>query len=271
MVHLIKISVISLLVLFTQKATCQKDAGMQKISETFGKVMAFSNQPYLHYSTVTKMSAVPVFEQKDTATLTGEFYKYKDNFYSNNGLEETYVQDSFLVQVNKEQKSIWISKVDTTTKERMNMLPKSFKQQLLKTYDIKQSVISNDIVRMDFSEKKQNTQQATAASFGLEYDQHSFLPTAIEINAIVRQVSDNELLAELEKMHIDSNKLFEVIEGVKFLVRTQQMQVAFNTINNTIGQAIKMPSWKTVLDYDAILKEFLPTAAYAGYAVTPTF
>lgn len=270
MVHLIKISAVSLLVLFTQKATCQKNAGMQKLSETFSKVMAFSNQPYLHYSTVTKMTAAPVFEQKDTATLTGEFYKYKDDFYSTNGAEENYVQDSFLVQVNHEQKSIWISKVDTVTKKRIDMLPQSFKQLLLKRYDIKQSVVSNEIGRMDFSEKQQNT-QATAASFGLEYDQHSFSPTAIEIKAIVRQASSDELLAELEKMHIDSSKLLEVIDGVKFLVRTQQMLVAFIHIDNTIGRAMKMPSWKKVLDYDALQKEFLPTAAYGGYTVTPTF
>lgn len=271
MIHLIKSIAIGLLVLLTQKVNCQTTAGMQKITETFRKVMAFSKQPYLHYSTVTKMNAIPVFEQKDTMTLTGEFFKLKDNFYSNNGFEETYVQDSFLVRVNHERKSIWISKVNMVTKKTMDMLPISLKQLLLKTYDINQSVISNDIIRMDFSEKQQNNIHITAASFGLEYNKHNLLPTAFEIKATLQQAPTVELMAELDKEHIDSSNLFKVIEGVKYLVRTQQMQVAFSNINNTIECALKMPSWKRVLAYDSILKEFVTTSAYTGYAVTPTF
>ena len=274
MIYIIKISAIILLISFTQVAHCQKNTGIVTVAENFSKVIAFTKQPYLYYKTITKMNAIPVFEPGDTATLTGEFFKYKDDFYSNNGMEEIYVQDSFLVHVNHEHKSIWISKVDIASKKRMDMLPVTTKQLqvlILKNYATTQKVLNDSVSRVDFSANEKNNNKATATSFGIEYNSKSFLPNAIEIKAKIRQVLEDELLTTLDNEHIDSHKLFEVIGGIKFLVRTQEMYVAFSDINNTKEVAKNMPSWKAVLEYDLIQNEFKSTLSYTGYEVTATF
>lgn len=273
MIHLIKITAIILLALVMQKAECQTDTSLAAIVGNFGKIIAFTNQPYLHYTTVTKMNAIPTFEPNDTATLLGEFFKYKDNFYSNNGLEEIYIQDSFMVRVNHERKSIWISKIDSVTEKRMDMLPLSLKQLqvILKTYVITQTVLNNNIERMDFSEKLRNNNKVTTTSLGLEYNIKNFLPITIDIKATIRQPAEDGILTAIDNEHVDSTQLFAVIDGAKFLVRIQSMHLAFSNIDHTKETAMKMPSWRTVLDYDSANNEFLATAAYISYEVTPTF
>ena len=274
MTYIIRITTIILLTFLTQKAKCQTDTSIATIATDYGKVMAFTKQPYLHYNTVTTMHSMPVFEAKDTATLQGEFFKYLDNFYSNNGLEEVYVQDSFLVSVNHERKSIWISKIDMASKKKMDLSPASNMQMqalLLKNYTSTQKVLNDSTSRLDFSAKEKNNSKAISTSLKLEYNSKSLLPTILEIKAKVRQPAEDEILAAINNEHVDSNKIYEVIDGINFLVRTQEMHVEFSDINYAETIAIKMPSWKTVLVYDTTLNEFIATLSYTGYEVTLTF
>ena len=257
-----------------QKAKCQTDSDIAAIAANYGKVMAFTKQPYLHYTTVIAMHSIPVFEAKDTATLQGEFFKYLDNFYSNNGLEEIYIQDSFLVSVNHERKSIWISKVDMASKKKMDLLPATTMQMqalLIKNYTATQKVLNDSTSQLDFFEREKNNGKAISTSLILEYNSKNFLPTILEIKAKIRQPAEDEILAAINNEYIGSNRIYEVIDGVNFLVRTQEMHVVFSDINYAEALAIKMPSWKTVLDYDPTQNEFIATLSYAGYEVTSTF
>ena len=274
MTYIIRITIIILLTLLTQKAKCQTDTSIAAIATDYGKVMAFTKQPYLHYTTVTTMQSMPIFEAKDTATLRGEFFKCLDNFYSNNGLEEIYIQDSFLVSVNHERKSIWISKVDMASKNKMDLLSVTSMQMqalLIKNYASTQMVLNDSTSRLDFSAKEKNNSKAISTSLRLEYNSKIFLPTILEIKAKVRQPAEEEILAAINNENIDINKIYEVIDGVNFLVRTQEMHIVFNDINYAEAIAIKMPSWKTVLHYDTMQNEFIATLSYTGYEVTSTF
>lgn len=272
--YLIRISAIFLFTIALQKVSAQTSVDKTDFVANYGKVMAFIKQPYLHYNTVTTMNAIPVFEPKDTATLVGEFFKYLDNFYSNNGLEEIYVQDSFLIRVNHERKTIWISKVDRVAEKSIDLLPASAKNMqasLLKNQTVSQRSLHDSILRIDFITKPDSDTKAIMTSMGLEYNKNSFLPTAMQITAKIRQPEDQETIEELEKYHIDSGKLIEIKDGSRFLVRTQQLNVAFKNINNTREVAQKIPSWKSVLDYNPVNNEFIPTAFFSTYEVTLTF
>lgn len=273
MINPLKIITIILLASFTQNAQSQTAAETAKMADNFSKVMAFTQQPYLHYRTVTKMTALPVLEQKDTATLMGEFFKNRDDFYSNNGMEEVFIQDSFLVRVNHERKSIWISKVDIASKKRFDILPVNSKQLealFLKNYAITSTILNDSISRMDFI-AKQKDDKASSATIRLEYNIKKSLPTIIELKATLRQPADEAILATLNKEHIDSTKLIKIIDGTSFLVRTQQKHIAFEDIDNAPETATKMPSWKTVLEFDTANNEFVATASYKEYEVTQTF
>ena len=274
MSYCIKITAIVLLAITLQKVHGQTTADEAVFADNYGKVMAFEKQPYLHYTTVTTMNSIPVLEPKDTATMTGEFFKCLDEFYSNNGLEEIYVQDSFLVRVNHERKSIWISKVEKGGEKTVPLLPVSASNivaTLLKNYTITQTSLNDTIVRIDLIARQNSIDKAAKTSIGLEYIGKSFLLSTMQITAKVREAEDQEILDELEKNHIDSRQLIEVKDGKRFLVRTQQLRVAFNNIIYADAVARKMPSWKTVLDYDAANNQFIAKAAYTEYEVTPTF
>lgn len=272
--YCINLFAFALLATATQFAYGQTDSDKAVYAANYGKVMAFVKQPYLHYTTVTTMKSVPVFESKDTATLAGEFFKYLDNFYSNNGLEEIYVQDTVLVRINHERKTIWISRVDRDAKKTLDLLPSGssdIKERLLKTYTITELVLPDNLIRIDFAANQNTDSKATTTSIWLEYNSKNFLPTTLQIMAKMQQPAEPEILAELEKNQIDSRALIIVKDSSRLLVRTQQLKVEFKNINYGEAVAGKMPSWKTVLDYDAGNNQFIATAAYSEYEVTPTF
>ena len=239
----------------------------------FGKVMSFATQPYLYCTTLTKMNSIPVLEEQDTLSYQGVFYKYLTDLYCGNGREELYMQDSLMIQVNHNRKSIWISKVDIASKDRMSFLPVNntqVQELFRKKYEISKTRVNGNASRFDLkTNQNMNTSIAITTTIGLEYETKNYLPLLMQIGIHMQHPATDEILTVLRDENTEYNKLLQTIDGVKYLIRLQNIVLSFLEIDNTIEAANKMPSWKYILDYDE--KEFIPKGLCKGYEVTKTF
>src|SRR5262249_23666924 len=118
----------------------------QHVSDTsraireFEKVMSFATQPYLYYTSVTSLRYGPLVGGRDSAImLRSRFYKVGDDLYYGNEVEETYLQDSLIVRVNHQRKTILLNRVDTNTKKNIDVMPLKqarLQKMFRKTYTI---------------------------------------------------------------------------------------------------------------------------------------
>ena len=263
-----------LLAFHTHEVISQSNADTVKLVNEYSKVMAFSLQPYLYYHISTKMSSLPVFSEQDTATLEGEYFKNQQDVYSNNGQEELFIQDSFLIRINQQRKTILINKVNIASKKTMDVSPfdnRQLEQLFIKKFTITKSILKDSISRFDFVAKQQVGNNAASTSVVLEYNTKNNLPAMMEVKARMQQPLDDDILLQLQREHISEDKLVQVIEGKSYLVRTQQIHVAYSNISNAKEAVTKMPRWNSILDFDTASKEFTAKGVYKEYEITTTF
>jgi hypothetical protein len=241
----------------------------------FSKVMSFTAQPYLYYSTTTKMSAEPVIESMDTLHVTGEFYKNNTEIYSSNKREEMYLQDSFMVEINNDRKTIWIRKVDVSTKENLNLLPLNTKEMLenfTKNYIIHKEKTAGGISRLNFEGRKpEYSTSATTTFISIEYSEKTWLPSLIEIVIEFKQPADEEMIEAIRAEGLDETKLVKTIAGVKQVWRKQVVRIDFTTIDHDKEKTAKIPSYKNKVDLDPNTMEFTGKGQYRDYEITKTF
>ncbi len=241
----------------------------------FGKVMSFATQPFLYCTTFATINSSPVLEEQDTLSYQGVYYKYLEDLYYNNGREELYLQDSFMIQINHTRKSIWISKVDMASKGRMDFLPVNSKQVqelFRKKYTITKSRLNGNASRFDLiARQSMYASTAVTTTMGLEFETESHSPLLMEIMMRMQQPVTDETFTFLVNENTENSKLLQTIDGINYLVRLQNIVVAFSDINNTKEAAGKMPSWKKILDFDDGVKEFIARELYKDYEVTKTF
>lgn len=241
----------------------------------FNKVMSFTAQPYLYYTTITKMSAEPVIEALDTLNMKGEFFKNNMEIYSNNGREEMYLQDSLMIEINNERKTIWVQKVDMATKANLNLLPvntKEITEQFKKNYSISKSQVSEDVSRLYFEEKKSPySTSATTTLIVVEYSEKNWLPRSIEITINLKQPVDDEIIEAIRAEGLDEAKLVKTVNGEKQVIRKQKVSIVFTAIENDKEKLAKMPSYKSGFEFDALTMDFIGKGKYRDYEVTKTF
>jgi hypothetical protein len=266
-----------LVVLFLQTGA----AGAQSAQDTsvlikeFNRIMGFTAQPYVHYTALTRLSATPVMDPRDSSSFVAEFYKANNDFYSNSSVEELYMEDSLMVQVNKERKTIWVSRVDVDSKDKLSKMPFSTKdalEQVQKNYTITKSVKAENKARLVFETRRgESSTAATKTTITLEYDERSLLPSQLDIDIVLTQPVDEEMNAAFAEDGTDKSKLVKVIGGVEYLVRNQRMSTLFTMIGNDKVKALTKPSYKSVLLYDEVNRQFAAQAGYKEYEVTQTF
>lgn len=266
-------SVLLLLLLTAQVTTyCQSSTDTATLIKQFNKVMSFTAQQYLHYTTITKLSANPVLQPQDTTTINGEFFKNNTEIYSNNGSEEMYMQDSLLVQINNDRKTIWLSKVDVSSKEKMNVAPVGSKEMqsiLRRDFLISQSVINSNTNKVNFETRRPKEGAKTAIA--MEYNPVTSLPKNILITVSLQQPVDEETLASLKEQQIDDKKLLQEIDGTKYLVRNQQMSITYTAIDSDKEKLAQMPLYNSFIEYNGTTKEFTAIGKYKDYEITRMF
>jgi hypothetical protein len=258
-----------------QAGYAQSNKDTTAMVKEFNKVMSFALQPYLYYTTLTRMDALPVLEQRDTASIYGVFYKNETNLYYKNGQDEIYLQDSLLVQINDDQKTIWIRKVDMSTRDNLNVSPlgnKKIQDLFRKGYTIDKSIVDDRRMRMDFMTKQPvSTGAGITTQIGLEYQRDSYQPLLMDMNIKMQEPASDELLAALKTEGIDDARLVQTIDGTKYVIRKQQVSISFSAIDTSREKAMQMPDWKTKLQYNESNGEFAGKGAYSEYERTKTF
>jgi len=264
-----------LLIVINISSFSQTSEDSAALANEFAKVMSFATQSYLYCTTATKMNSIPFLEAQDTLSYNGIFYKNLSDLYYNNGREEFYLQDSLMIQVNHERKSIWISKVDDVSKDKMNFLPVNnggMQELFQKKYSITKIKVNSNTSRFELvAERNINNSATVNSTIWLDYSTKKHLPVRMEIAVRMKQPFTEELSALLRSEGIEENKLVQTIDEVKYLVRAQSICVAFIEIDNTPRGAGKMPSWKDTLDYNAAEKEFTPKGINKDYEVIKIF
>ncbi len=264
------------IVLFFYSTICgQQTADTASLLKEFTRVMAFTSVPYLYYTTTTTINSEPVLTSVDTLSINGEFYKNDTEIYSGSPREEVYLQDSLLVEVNNERKSISLRRVDVLTKVNLNVLPVATDEMLarfMKQYVISKSVLRPGIGRLYFEERKPSYSTAvTTTSITIEYSEKDYLPKLIEIVVLLKQPADESVMEALKAEEIDGSKLVKQIDGAAMLIRKQKVSIVFNHIQQDKGKFMQMPSYRSVVDYDEGSQEFAGKGRYKEYEVTKMF
>jgi len=265
-----RIYLIILLTAFGKMALCQEEQDTARLLNEFRKVMSFNIQPYIYYNSVTKITSIPIIEVGDTLTETSVFYKNRNDLYYSNGHMDMYLQDSLLIQVNRERKTIWISKVNSENMENRNTLPlkkAELEKMFTRKYNIKKVITSENIPRLTFDTKSMNT----GTSISLEYDENKYFPILMEFEISMKQPVTGEILTELRNEGTDVTKIVQKIGNEEYFIRTQKMIVAINGIDITGKKSAQMPLWKEKIDYDGVLGEFVGKGEYSTFEVTKLF
>jgi len=270
-----KHSFLILLLVFCQTAFSQQAADTAALIKEFKKVMAFGEQPYVFYTTATKLESEPVLEAQDTATMNGMFYKNETNLYYKCGPEETYLQDSLLIEVNQQRKTIWVSRVDMPSKEKLNTMPFSNKQlqgMMRKNYTIQKSITGNHMTKLSLETKQVAGGSAVISTrTALLFTEKDHIPQQVDIEMRMEQPANDEMIEQIKSQGVDERKLIQLINGQRYLIRMQKMSVVFESISNTKQKAMQIPLWQNILDFDAVKQSYTGKGVYAEYAVTKTY
>jgi hypothetical protein len=271
-----KKSIFSFLVLLSPAlAYCQQATDTAALILEYNKVMSFTAQPYIHYTTLTKLSANPVLQSQDTASLMGEFFKNNTDIYSNNVKEEMYMQDSLMVSISNDRKTIWLNKVDVDTKDRMNVITpfgKDIQEIMKRNYTISKSLPDENTSQIVFETRRPQTSAAVSNTrITILYDNKTYLPRNINIDISMKEPVDEETIAALKEEEVDEKKLVQEINGIKYLVRNQSMYIQFTEIKSDKDSVMQMPFYSSCLDYNVVTQEFTGKGKYKDYEVTKLF
>ncbi|MBS1512423.1 MAG: hypothetical protein JST86_16375 [Bacteroidetes bacterium] len=269
----IKAKIILSIVFFSlsalKTATAQDTAAM---IHDFNKVMSFAVSPYLYYHSSTSVKATPVMQKEDTMNLQGVFYKYDNDLCFKNGKEEMYLEDSFYIQVNHENKTINVSKVDVSTKDKMNVLPlsnKNLQALFRKKFLISREKPDGDYEQLNFESRQYfDSLSMVLVDIALRYSGSTYLPDLLQMNITMKQpLSDADIAVTPENM----KNAVETINGFRYITRKQSVTIAFNDISKSKEKARAIPSWKELLGYDEVRHVFVGKGLYSNYEISTTF
>lgn len=253
----------------------QSSVDTTAIIKTYNKVMSFANKPYVHYTTLSKMQAQPILEAKDTMQIIGEFFKADTDMYYKNGDEEVYIQDSFMVKINHNRKSILVAKLDKNAKEQLgkstaNMKP--FNEAMRKQFIVSTSTLENGDSKLSLQSKIQPIQRPTSTTIDLVYSSDDLLPKSMTVVIKLSQPATEEVLGMIKEQGLKTSDLLQTIDGKQYVIRSQTVQSNFSNIQDTKEAVADMPKWTDCLQYDSTNKTFSAKAeAIKEYDISITF
>ena len=264
-----------LLLVMGQKLYSQQLSDTTALLKEFTSVMAFTAQPYLYYTTITKMDAMPVLNDMDTSSAPGVFYKNNQTMYCNTTKDEMYAADSLVVQINNTNKTIWISKANASNTAGLNMLPVTttkMLQMMQKNYTIRKTSNADGISKISLETKKTLfANSTTSTSVVMEYSEQTKWPRSISIEMRMKQPANEEMITALKNEGVDENKLLQKIDGVNYLVSMQRIQIQFDNITTTKEKVLLIPSCKEKISYNAKTGKYTGKGIYEPYEITTTF
>lgn len=253
----------------------QKSADTTDLIAELGDVLAYSRRPDIRLLTETKLSASPILYPTDTAFLKGEFARFEGRIYSSNGNDELFVEDSIMVQVNKERKSIWLTKINPDLYSgdyQFNKIDKSVLKGIRDGRLIRKSAIDNK--RSKFTvEDKQDTIQAASVFNKLEvlYNNQTKLPEKILITVSMQENLDDNMREIISEECLDSTALIKSFNGKRVVVRQQTMEIKFSSVENYNPKNKNCPLRSAVVQYNAVKDQYMAIGVYRDYEVRKLF
>ncbi|MDR3715179.1 MAG: hypothetical protein P4L51_20385 [Puia sp.] len=256
-------------------ANAQRPADTTALIDEFDKVLSFAVQPYVYYTSVTSLHSGPMIAGKDSATvLRNNFYKVNDDLYYGNDKQETYLQDSLLVQIDHQRKTIQLRKVDVATKKRMDILPLKrgeVQKMLRRQYELVGMPGEGDTGRILVRSREGVRTTGVSTEMALQYSKRSYLPRFLEMSLRTRQPGSEQMEGALRSQGFDISRMVSEKEGSRSLVITQTVSIQFGEISLDREKALNMPSWKDKVNYDPASNGFSGVGACTGYEMIRTF
>lgn len=273
---MIKIIYIQLLVLAVYDVSAQKRSDTIAIIKEFNEVMAFSVQPYLHYSSIISLRSSPMMDTtKGNSILHNEFYKVQDDLYYGNEQEEIFIQDSLMVRVSHSRRTIQLSKVDMATKKRLDVLPlkRTDMQRMLREHCTLSRLADEEDLRriMISTQEKQTPQGFVSSDMLVVYHRGSYLPVRMEMRMHLRNDENEQMKEALQASGFDIVRLTAEKDGKKCLFLTQTASIGFGEIDITKEKAAQMPLWKDRVEYDGNLRTYKGRDKCVDYEIIKTF
>lgn len=271
-----KQTLLYILLLTTQCCFCQKKRDTTAMIAEFNKVMEFAVQPNLYYTGNTSLHTTPAIRTTNgDLMLHNTFYKVKEDLFYGNEQEDVYLQDSFLITVNRLRKTIQVNKVDVASKTNMNLLPlkkMNFQKILREHFTISKEKRQGDTLELSISSLEKNLAQGMGQTeMKVLFSAHSFLPYAIEMSIEVWQPASEQFLAILNNQAGLSENLVMVKDGIKYIKMTQTVALNFTQMDLSGEKALQMPSWKSCLGFNQAEQSFRGKDKYENYEVIQTF
>ncbi|MFC4262079.1 hypothetical protein ACFOWM_04260 [Ferruginibacter yonginensis] len=254
---------------------CKAQNDTAAIIKDFNKVVAFFEKPFVYYTCTSYLTAQPVLVASDTMRSNSVFYKSAQSYYLQQLQQEYYIQDSFMIEINNDKKTIWVSKIDEGSKQKLSILPlsnKDLQAVIRNNYAIAQQKLDAQHQKITFDMKDEYAAYtSTKMNISLTYDSRTYLPNAFELNVQFKKSIDDEGIQQLRDDGLDTQQLVQQIGDNKFLLRTQQMKVIFNTIAFEKNTVAAIPDWTTVLTFQQNENSFIAKGKYSSYEITQTF
>lgn len=243
--------------------------------KSFYKVMAFASKPFVSYTGHFSLESQPILEPEDSASGETSFYKNQTDVYYKSGKDEMYLQDSFLIQIDHDKKTVWMSKVDIPSKSKLNnpvLNNRQLQQFMRQRYSIEelQETPGNSGLRLK-SKIVTGLSTVVSSTIDLNFLQSDYRPASLVFEMRLQQPWNEELAGQIQQAGYNENKLYQDIGGKKFIVRTQRLTTLFDSIDYSPGKASEIPRWTEVLAYDTDNDRYTPRGNCAGYELTKTF
>jgi hypothetical protein len=242
----------------------------------FNDVMAFTIQPYVYFSSTTSLMTGPMRNGRDSITrLHGKFYKLGEDMYYGTEAEELFLQDSLLVRIDHNRKTITVQRLDMTTKKNIDLLPlkRPDLQKLLRAhYMIGETPAGGDTAVISIRSQPGIMRAPRRSSeMRIEFKKDSHLPLFMEVLMRVPQEGSEQTAYLLKQQGFNVDKMKDTLNGVLCFVMNETAAIQFDEVAATREQAMQMPLWTGKLSYNRNANQFTGTGTCAGYAVTKTF
>ena len=270
------LSILFLLSVTSQGLYAQADEDTSAVIREFDNLMAFATQPHLHYSFVLALHSGPMLPPADTGQiLHGNFYKSGDDLYYGTEQDETYLQDSLMIVVDRRREMIQINRVDVATKKNMDLLPlaKKKRQKLFRNeYTISKMPDQGDTGTMVMRSHPIRTgARITTAEILTQYSKSGQVPLLMRLTTEVRQQQSPQILQMLRTSGYDVQQMSVDQGGIRSLLVSSTMSMRYGTMDTTEATAQRMPWWKDRIAYDPRTGNFSGKGECRGYRVIKTF
>lgn len=265
----IKGFLLTILVVATFKAKGQDEYVIE-----LNRVMSFAAADFVSFKMVSKASTSAVVEPRDTVAQFSEYIKEANDIYFKNNEQESFLQDSFYVQINHEKKYVWFSKVDDSTKKKISLLPLESKQvrnYFSEKFSISKEILKNGMAQLVVKPQDSIAEDKNGFEFRLRYRQANFLPDEMEIILKTKQLISESEIASLKSYGLSTQDIIVERDGANYLERSQSVMYQFRDIQFSNSKGTSMPSWKNFIKSSDDFSEVNGLGALSDYEIVKTF